>query len=32
MNTFYYNADGSEHMSSQPHKTDTLIGVVKYRV
>lgn len=32
MSTFYYNADGSEQMSSQPHKTDTLVGVVKYRV
>lgn len=32
MSTFYYNADGSEHLSSQPHKRDTLVGVVKYRI
>ena len=30
--TFYYNSDGSEHISSHPHKRNTLVGVVKYRV
>lgn len=32
MSTFYYNADGTEHPSSQPHMRDTLVGVVKYRI
>lgn len=32
MNTFYYNVDGTEHPSSQPHRRETLVGVVKYRI
>lgn len=32
MQTLYYDANGTEQLSSIPHKLDTLVGVVKYRI
>lgn len=30
--TFYYNPDGTRHLSSRPHSVSTVVGVVKYRI
>lgn len=30
--TFYYNADNTKHDSREPHRRETLVGVVMYRI
>lgn len=32
LDTYSFNPDGSEHQSSRPHKADSIMGVVKYRL
>ena len=32
LKTFYYNTDGSHHNSSNPHRIEDVVGVVKYRI
>ena len=30
--TFYYNNDGSHHISTNPHRLEDVVGIVKYRI
>lgn len=32
LQTFYYNEDGSHHNSSNPHRIEDVVGIVKYRI
>jgi hypothetical protein len=32
LETYYFNSDGSEHNSSQPHSLSRVVGVVRYKI